>query len=225
MGTNADDKEWCDKVLSGMYNYLKDKGYLCGFIRFHPVLENYRLMEGISISDGHGMRVLFDRRTVSIDTSADIGDIWQNQISSKNRNMIRKAEKNGLVYDSEYDFKSMDDFIRLYLYTMERIGADSFYFFDRRYFNSIKNKLQGNAFLGTVQKNGKLICSAIFLYSECYGHYHLEGSDRDCAGFGANNYLLWKAACEMHELGIKEFHIGGYNGTAGRLPAQVQESI
>ena len=47
------------------------------------------------------------------------------------------------------------------------------------------------------------------MYSELYGHYHLEGSDKTYSGFGANNYLLWRAACEMHDLGVQKFHLGG----------------
>ncbi len=205
--SNTDDQEWNRKAFDGIYDYLKEMDYLCGFTRFHPLLENQRFV--MDEQENRSIQTLYDRKTIAMDTSRSIEDIWKEQISSKNRNMIRKAEKNLLEYRTEYDFASYKEFVALYNGTMKRLSADDFYFFEQAYYDKLKEKLTGNSFLGTVRKAGKLICAAIFLYSGCYGHYHLEGSDRDYSSFGANNLLLWKAACEMHQLGVKEFHLGG----------------
>lgn len=122
--------------------------------------------------------------------------------------MIRKDEKNNLVYKAERVFESLDEFISLYNSTMKRLNADSFYFFDRSYYNNYCNSFKGKAFLGTVRKEEKLICAALFMYSKDFGHYHLEGSNNNYSGFAANNYLLWKTAIEFNKLGVKEFHLG-----------------
>ena len=200
--TNCTDKEWVRRAAYETDKLLKDNGYICGFERFHPFLKNNN-----NVSDG--TEVILDRETVYIDTSVSEDDIWNSQISSKNRNMIRKAEKNGLVYKAEYDYESLEEFKDLYKETMTRLNADSFYFFDDEYFKRFKDNFRENSFLGTVRKEGKLICAAIFMYSKKYGHYHLEGSDSAFSGYGANNLLLWKTACEMHKLGIEKFHLGG----------------
>lgn len=47
------------------------------------------------------------------------------------------------------------------------------------------------------------------MYSEKYGHYHLEGSNHGYSSLGANNLLLWKTACEMRKMGVELFHLGG----------------
>lgn len=211
--SNTDDEEWDHKAFCGIHDFLKDNDYLCGFTRFHPLLCNERLAP--ENPDGRYIQVFYDRQTISIDTSQSEDDIWTKQITSKNRNMIRKAEKNQLEYRAEYDFSSYDEFIELYNSTMQRLSADDFYFFDRGYYDRLKESLTGNSFLGAVRKEGRLICAAIFLYSGLYGHYHLEGSDRAYSSLGANNFLLWKVACEMHELGVKVFHLGG--GTSSSL--------
>lgn len=210
---NIDEIEWSNKAFCCIYDFLKNSNYLCGFTRFHPLIGNEKFAP--VTSEERGIQVLYDRQTIAIDTSKSPEEIWTKQISSKNRNMIRKAEKNQLEYRAEYDFGSYDEFIQLYNTTMKRLHADDFYFFDRNYYYKLKDALLGNAFLGTVRKDGKLICAAIFMYSELYGHYHLEGSDRDYSSLGANNYLLWKVACEMHELGVLKFHLGG--GTSPAL--------
>lgn len=208
--SNSDDIVWCRKAFECIHEYLKNKGYVCGFTRFHPILCNEKL-----VYDDRNIQVLYDRQTVAIDTSQSEDEIWKSQISAKNRNMIRKAEKNQLEYKTEYDYASYDEFIALYRSTMRRLSADEFYFFDDNYFENVRRKLSDCSFLGTVRKDGKLICAAIFMYSKLYGHYHLEGSDRYYSSFGANNFLLWKVACEMHNLGVQEFHLGG--GTSSSL--------
>jgi len=214
---NCYDSEWCQEAFLRIYDCLKENRYICGFSRLHPLIDNKKIVKNVSsvMGDARSIQLLYDRQTIAIDTTQSPEEIWKNQITSKNRNMIRKAEKNGLVYKAEYDYASYDEFIELYRATMNRLSADSFYFFDDYYFETLREKLCDCSFLGTIRKDGKLICAAIFMYSEFWGHYHLEGSDRDYSSYGANNYLLWKVACEMHDLGIREFHLGG--GTTSSL--------
>lgn len=203
--SNTDDINWISKALKDMQKYLDKEQYVCGFIRFHSLLGNVVLCE-------NQMATYFDRNTVAIKTDLTEEDIWANQITSKNRNMIRKAEKNGLVYKAEYDFASIDEFVRLYNATMSRLEAEDFYFFDDKYYKDFVEKFKGKAFLGTVRKDGELICAALFMYSGDYGHYHLEGSNHAYSNLAANNLLLWKTALEFGKLGVKEFHLGGgYN--------------
>ena len=205
--SNCDDIEWNHEAYECIYDYLKANNYICGFTRFHPLYSNESLVREDDKS--RSIQIIYDRQTIAIDTSQSPDDIWTKQINSKNRNMIRKAEKNGLEFKAEYDYASYNEFIYLYRSTMERLSADDFYFFDDEYFEKLKDVLADCSFLGTVWKDGKLICAAIFMFSGIYGHYHLEGSDRQYSSLGANNYLLWKVACEMHNLGIREFHLGG----------------
>lgn len=203
--SNTTDKNWIDVALGGFKDLFLREKYVCGFIRFHPLLNNVEMCK-------NHFPVLFDRNTVAINTEEDRESIWQKQITSKNRNMIRKAERNELVYSAEYDFASMNEFMMLYNATMERLNADDFYFFDKNYYQSFLERFKGHAFLGTIRKDDELICAALFMYSSSYGHYHLEGSNHVFSNMAANNLLLWKTAEEFHKLGVKEFHLGGgYN--------------
>lgn len=202
---NTEHHDFIRKALDEIARFLCEKNYVCGFTRFHPLLKNAEYCKD-------AMDVLFDRHTVTIDTGISEDDIWSTMIKSKNRNMIRKAEKNGLVYKAEEDFASLPEFVELYNATMKRLDADSFYFFGDDYYRVYVKALAGRGFLGTVRLDGKLICGALFMYSEDFGHYHLEGSDHQYSSLGANNFLLWNTACEMHRRGVKQFHLGGgYN--------------
>ena len=197
--SNTADEEWNKSALGCMEKHFRDENYLCGFIRFHTLLDNYRVCR-------NSFDVLFDRNTVAVNLE---NDIFETQLSSKNRNMIRKAKKQGLYFKAEYDFDSLYEFKELYLDTMKRLKADSFYLFDNEYFDSIKNILNGRGFLGTVRKDGILICAALFMYCGDFGHYHLEGSNYAYKGTGAGNLLLYESALELQRRGVKLLHLGG----------------
>lgn len=200
--SNSDNEEWLERAISSMYECFVQEKYICGFVRFHPLLENQRFCQ-------RKFEILRDRQTVSIPLDGSEEQIWRNQISSKNRNMIRKAEKNGLEFQAEYDFASTSGFENLYEATMKRVRAESFYYFPQGYYESFTNALNGKAFLGTVRQRGLLVCAALFMYSERYGHYHLSGGNRAGSSMGANNLMLWKAALEMKKLGVHALHLGG----------------
>lgn len=202
---NTDDQEWIEIALKSVHKMFIKEKYVCGFIRFHSLLNN-------AVYCSNVIQTIFDRITVAINTNETEEEIWDNQIISKNRNMIRKAEKNGLVYSAEYNFESLEEFIKLYNSTMERLNAEKFYFLNDNYYENFVEKFKDKAFLGTVRRGNELICSAIFMYSKNYGHYHLEGSNHKYSKLAANNLLLWKTALEFNKLGVKEFHLGGgYN--------------
>ena len=139
----------------------------------------------------------------------NVEDIWMSQVTSKNRNMIRKAEKNGLQFRAEYDYISMKQFIGLYSKTMERLQAEEFYFFKNTYFEQYKRNFCGKGFLGVVSLNETVVGAALFMVYGKYGHYHLAGSDRNYSGLGINNFMLWNTAIEMKKQGVEVFHLGG----------------
>lgn len=205
---NTNDINWSRLALTEIKKKLEKERYICGFLRFHPLLNNASVYREV-------MNILDDRFTVSIDLVPQEEEIWNNQITSKNRNMIRKAEKSGLKFEIDEDFSHLADFKLLYNKTMEYLGAETFYFFDDKYYDEFKKNLSNNSFLGLVRKNdGEIVSAAIFMYNGYYGHYHLAGSNRDFSSLGMNNLMLWEAAKEFKRRNIKEFHLGG--GTDGR---------
>ena len=204
--SNTCDNIWNEKALKEIFNYFSTENYLAGFLRFHPLLNNAELCRNI-------FTVIDDRKTIAIDTSVSEEKIWMDQISSKNRNMIRKAEKNGLTFERDNEFKYIEEFKKLYNSTMSRLDADEFYFFDDDYYKKFIKIFKGKGFLGCIKKDDEIINAALFMYEKDWGHYHLAGSNREYSSLGANNLLLWKVACEMHKEGVKEFHLGG--GTNG----------
>ena len=192
-------------ALEAMSEKASSENFVCGFVRFHPLLENWDYFDKVG-------RLIMDRKTIAIDLSDGIEATWMNEIHTKNRNVIKKGEKNGLEFIVDEDFYYLTEFEDLYNSTMDKLEADGFYYFDPSYYDQLKNTIQ-NRFLGIVKHEGKVVAGAIFFYQLPYGHYHLAGSDKSALKLSPNNYLLWAAAKELTRRGVKHFHLGG--GTDG----------
>lgn len=205
--SNTNNQEWITQALSEIKVYLSYNNFIAGFIRFHPLLNNVRYCMTFC-------KTVFDRNTIAIDTSLSIEQIWNTQLSSKNRNTIRKAEKSNLRFEADYDYKHIDEFKDLYNETMSRLNADDFYIFEDNYYKNYINLIKNNGFLGLIYNNSEIISGALFMYSSPYGHYHLAGSNRNYTNLGSNNFLLWNAALELKKNNVSFFHLGG--GTDGQ---------
>ena len=129
------------------------------------------------------------------------------EIHTKNRNVIKKGEKNGLKFIADYEFKYLDDFVKLYDQTMDKLNADDFYYFDDKYYQQFVKNVP--SFLGVVTLEDKIISAALFMYDGCYAHYHLSGSDKAYLNYLPNNYMLYHAALELKRQGAELFHLGG----------------
>lgn len=203
--SNDHSETFMTAALEAMSKNASAENYICGFVRFHPLLENWDCFEQVG-------RLIMDRKTIAIDLTDGIEAIWMTEIHTKNRNVIKKGEKNGLEFIVDEDFAYLSEFEELYNSTMDKLGADGFYYFAPRYYEELKNTIQ-NRFLGIVKHDGKVVAGAIFFYQLPYGHYHLAGSDKSALKLSPNNFLLWEAAKELYNRGVKHFHLGG--GTDG----------
>ena len=198
---NCTDSVFVSMSLVALKTYCMENRYVAGFVRFHPLLRNQEGFDAIG-------QVIADRKTVAINLDQTMDEVWENEIHSKNRNVIRKAEKAGcqFIVDDRYEY--LKEFISLYDSTMDKLSADGFYYFDDVYYDNLKRGI--NSFIGCVRNGvGKIISAAIFMYSGPYGHYHLSGSDKSELAISPNNFMLWNAAIELQKRGVKKFHLGG----------------
>lgn len=181
--------------------WCQENNVVAEFMRFHPLLDNQRLASP-------NMKTFFSRHTVALDLADE--DIWMHQISSKNRNMIRKAEKEGVAIIESDDYET---FRRLYDGTMSDLHAESFYFFPKSYYEEYKQTFKDKSLLCLAMLDGKVIAGSMFMFSDDYAHYHLSARDREYSRYAANNLILWYGIQKAKERGCKWFHFGG--GTTG----------
>lgn len=183
---------------------MEEQGIVDNFVRYHPILGNAEIMKHIAKVTDLGKTVSFDL------SSPDI--IWNN-ISSKTRNMIRKAEKNQIEIHHGKDFSFFEAFQRIYNTTMLNDHADNYYFFDDDYYKSIYKNLYDHYEMFYAVLSGEIIAASIILYANEQMHYHLSGSMIEYRNLAPNNLLLYRAALWGYEQGFKSFHMGGGIGS------------
>jgi hypothetical protein len=195
--TNTRDEAFLESAEHSFLQYCEEKHIVCEFVRFHPLLKNHDLFN-------RNIDIIQNRKTVFIDLNKSIEDIWCGSISSKNRNVIRKAEKGGLRV---IRLKEVETFKSIYSETMLRINADKFYFFNDNYFNAMFND-ERYIILG-VEYDKNIIACGIFISSGQYFHYHLAGSKKEFLKFSPNNLMLYEAIKLGKELGKRQMFLGG----------------
>lgn len=201
----GDDSEDNMKALWKAYvEKMKGENVVDNFVRYHPVLANAVPMKACS-------DVIDLGKTVSMDlTSEEV--IWKN-IHSKNRNMIRKAEKNGIVIKHGQGLELFDDFIKIYNATMDKDNAEPYYYFKPEFYKSIHEDLKDNYEMFWAEYDGKIIAMSIMIFANGRLNYHLSGSDLQYRNLAPSNLLLYKAAMWGMEKGMKTFHLGGGVGS------------
>lgn len=183
---------------------MKDENIVDNFVRYHPVLKNAVPMKGISNVIDLGKTIAFDLISPEV--------IWEN-IISKNRNMIRKAEKNGIEIRHGKDLELFRDFKRIYNATMEKDNAEEYYFFEDAFYESIHRDLNDHYEMFYAVMDGQIIAMSIMLFANDQMHYHLSGSMIEYRNLAPSNLLLYKAALWGCEHGYKTFHLGGGVGS------------
>lgn len=183
---------------------MQEEHIVSNFVRYHPVLANAVPMKSIS-------NVIDLGKTIAMDlTSPEV--IWEN-IHSKNRNMIRKAEKNGIEIKHGQEMELFDKFIEIYNATMDKDEAEAYYYFKRPFYESIHNDLRDNYEIFYAEYDGKIIAMSIMIFANGRLNYHLSGSDIEYRNLAPSNLLLYKAALWGCEKGFKTFHLGGGVGS------------
>lgn len=188
-----DYERWCQ------YNNI-----ISEFVRFHPMLENQR---GCECS----YTVIPLGETVAMDLSSP-EEIFNN-LTSKNRNVIRKAIKNDVkIYNGRFP-EAYEAFKTIYDVTMDKDGADPYYYFEDEFYQSLLNDLSENAQVFWAEKDRETIAASIMLGCNGYMNYHLSGSVKKYSGLAATNLILYKAALWGCANGYRTLYLGGGVGS------------
>lgn len=174
------------------------EGIVEQFVCFHPLLGNHE-----TVSLAFELRYMHD--TIYIDASS--ADMIMANMDSKNRNMVRKAAKNGVTIERK-PIDAYEEFLRMYEETMMKDQASQYYFFEKDYFEE-QSSLRDHACIFYAMREEIPIAGAIFYFTDRFLHYHLAGTHTEYRKYAPSNLMLYEEACWASEKGIGKFHLGG----------------
>ena len=193
-----------EPMFSEYEEWAKEQNVVSEFVRFHPVLNNAHFSRS-------AYEVIPLGGTIALDISSE-EKIWAN-ITSKSRNMIRKAEKNGITIHKGRSSELFETFRKIYNATMDKDNADAYYYFAPEFYESIRVDLPDNSEVFYAEYENKIIAASIIIFENNRLNYHLSGSIREYQHLAPTNLLLYKAALWGCEKGFETFHLGGGVGS------------
>lgn len=197
---NSQDKSFYQEFRQAFNLYCQKNHVVSEFIRFHPLLKNHSVAQGIIPTRKRG-------QTVWIDLSKSEDQLFSD-LRKTHRNIIRKAQHSNLSIKLEKSEK-IDDFYRLYVDTMKRKKAINYYLFSEKFFKDHFNKLNNNIFWLGAYYQDKPVAGAVFLKSANFLHYYFSGSDSQYLSLSPGTLILWEAIKIGKKLGLHKFHLGG----------------
>jgi hypothetical protein len=203
--SNSEDDGFLKRANQAFVEWAEQNGIITQFIRFHPLLGNERWIKDVHLEK------IFDRFTLS--TAIDKYDPGQPFYPKTTRNIIGRAGRLGLearLLDVDQGFL---DFQELYRLAMERLGAETYLFFDPHYFERLRLLVKERGFLIGAFHQQKMIGAAVFFYGPYWLHYHLSASNFDNRLPGVTNIILDLAFQEAKSKALRQVHLGG-----GRTP-------
>lgn len=184
--------------------WCADHNIVSEFVRYHPVLNN-----------ADATRPFYDvvmlGNTISLELSSQ-EVIWAN-LTSKNRNMVRKAQKSGVKIHRGQFPDIYKTFRKIYNLTMDSDNAKPYYYFAEEFYDSICNDLPEEAQVFWAEYEGNIIAASIMLSVNGKMNYHLSGSLREYQHMAPTNLLLYKAALWGCRNGCRSLHLGGGVGS------------
>lgn len=201
--SNADpaDEAFWKAASEGLLEVLASNRLVSCFVRMHPLLPvNLLALSSVGAVVEHG-------HTVSIDLTKSEEEMWS-QVRPNHRRQINRAQRAGAtVMIDKWD--RLPTFIEIYHETMRRVGASSYYFFERPYFDRLRAALGNHVHLVTVEFNGTVGGGGIFFQCGGIVQYHLGATRTSCLSEQPSKLMFDEIRRWAKSRSNLAFHLGG----------------
>ena len=206
--TDADpaDVEFLRCFNLALMESLSELKIISAFSRLHPLLQNHNLLPCAGQISHIGW-------TVSIDLTLPL-ETQRAKYRKDHKYGINKAKQAGVIAYHDAEWKQYDDFLQLYAMTMERVDADDASYFDRAYFDQLRQSLGPNLHLFVAELDGVVISAGLFSLFQNIVQFHLSGSDTEYLRYAPSKVLLDEVRLWALSQGAKVFHLGGGVGAS-----------
>jgi len=196
------NKNFLAHVWQLFSDWCTSSNVIAEFCRFHPLVQN-------SLWAPKEMRIIEDRKTVAMDLNTYPEAIWNESYFRVQRNMVRRAEREGYSFEKKSALEEMSWFFPMYIGLQERLKAEKKTLFGREYFETLAEKLGEKLWLGVVTQEYEVIAAVLVLEGAQFAHSHLMGYGAKKANSGMTNYLYHEVALNASQRGLSVLHMGG----------------
>lgn len=203
---STDDPAFLHAAWRAFDAWACELGVVAEFVRFSPFHANQRFAHP-------GCEVTINRQLAVSHLPATEPQLLS-LLGSKTRNMLRKAQREGLTAQELSLPDRLPDFRRLYELTMRRNDAPEFFWYDDAYWSHLLGLGASGLRLFGVFAANELVGAAMAVVHGRAALYHLGASLPDQARLGAGNLSLWCMSNTLMRDGVTFINLTGGRTTA-----------
>jgi hypothetical protein len=199
----ANTSEFLNLAIDKFIQVLRERQVCSAFLRLHPILnegfENVCLPGSCRVNG----------ETVSIDLRLSETEIW-NRTKSDHRNKINRCKRSGMAARIvEFKGDYINEFIKVYQETMDKVEASAFYYFDKEYFLELADALGENLHLCIVEYNNQIVSAGLYTEYNRIVQAHLGGTKTQFLKLSPTNLETDYTRRWAKERGNEFLHLGG----------------
>jgi hypothetical protein len=199
--STAGDAGFLQNAWEAFDAYAAHQQVIAEFIRFSPFSNNESL--------AHPQTVVLANRTVAASRLTGSPEALLQSLGPKTRNMLRKAQREGLTARELELPASLPVFRTLYNETMERNQAPGFFRYDDAYWGQLlRLGPRGLRLFGSFAGD-QLVAASMAIAQGGSGLYHLGASLTQYAKLGAGNLSLYAMSCGLMAGGVTFLNMTG----------------
>ena len=210
MGIAIDEKSNKNEIIQSVDKFLKNKGI--GY--FRSSLDN-DFLKDIFIENGYS---IIEKISYRIDLLPPVDTLW-GKIGKSGRAHVKRAEKNGFVYEELSEIEKLNEYVNEYY----KMIQDVFFhkglppYIEKKYFIELF-KLLISSNIGKIyvvrDHDGLMVAGLIVVYYKNRAYGLDSASLKRFQRFGINNFLRWHTIINIKNLGIRSYDltVGGIKG-------------
>ena len=183
--------------------YMHDERIVSVFSRMHPIIPQDSFFNNLGT-------ITALNKTVAIDLKLPV-ELQRQQYRSSNKSEINQLRKKGYTVKKAETEEEISAFYDIYIETMTRVNASSFYFdsFDLEYFRKLLNLEDAKPALLIAIKDDKIIAGGVFIATRNFMQYHVAGTREEYIKAAPMKLIIDEARLMANQLRLEYLHLGG----------------
>lgn len=138
-----------------------------------------------------------------------VEDELMSRAEPKVRSNVRRAAREGVSIEIDTTGELVDDFLRIYLATMERRASAAWYRFDRAFFERLHTVLRGRFAYVCARHQDRIVSADLVLLDTDAGYYFLGGTDVASYSVRPNDLVKVEVMRWLKASGRRRYVLGG----------------
>lgn len=183
--------------------YMHDQRIISAFSRMHPIIPQEMFLKNMGT-------ITTLNKTVAIDLKLPI-EIQRQKYRKSNKSEINQLRKKGYRVKKAETEKEINAFYDIYIETMIRVNAASFYFdyFNSEYFYKLLSLDDAKPTLLLALKDDEIIAGGVFIATKSFMQYHVAGTREEYIKATPMKLIIDEARLLAVQMGLEYLHLGG----------------